>query len=327
LKKEDPESESRSVNSAIAWAPATLSNLGPGFDCLGLAISEWGDEVKASFNNTKTLRIFDHKKSAWMGPRNPDSNTAGTAAKKVLHQLGSARGVDLIIRKGIVPGSGAGSSAASAAAAAWAVNLLFGEPLSKANLVDAVLVGESVASGSLHGDNVLASLFGGIVLSSPENPSHFRCMEVKSGLCFSVILPDLEILTREARELLPTQVTFGDAIANASSLGFLVNAMREGDWKEMGQRIMSDRIVEPVRQTRLPCFEAVRRAALKAGAFGCALSGSGPCMFAITGSNQLADTVLQAMIQAATMNNIDSTGITTTIDLIGARRISVPEGP
>ncbi len=324
MNKAEPASESKST--VAAWAPASLSNLGPGFDCLGLAIEEWGDEVSASFNDTNTVRIFYHAESVWAGPCDPDLNTAGTAAVKVLHQLGADRGVDLTIKKGIVPGSGAGSSAASAAAAAWAINILFNTPLSKTDLVEAVLAGEAVASGSRHGDNVLPSLFGGLVIASSENPSHFRLIEVKTNPCLSVLLPEVEILTWEAREILPKQTSFDNAIANTSSLGLLVDAMREGDWKEMGERIMSDRIVEPVRQTLLPCFDAVREAALGAGAYGCALSGSGPTMFAVSESMRSADNVLQAMIQATTLSDIGSTGITTTIDLHGARRVAVVEG-
>lgn len=324
MTKAEPASESKSA--VAVWAPASLSNLGPGFDCLGLAIEEWGDEISASFNDTNTVRILYHADSVWAGPCDPDFNTAGKAAIKVLYQLGVERGVDLIIKKGIVPGSGAGSSAASAAAAAWAVNTLFETPLSKTDLVEAVLAGEAVASGSRHGDNVLPSLFGGVVIVSSENPSHFRRIDMKAKLCLSVVLPHVEILTREAREILPKQTSFDDAVANASSLGLLIDAMREGDWKEMGKRIMSDRIVEPVRQTLLPCFDAIREAALEAGAYGCALSGSGPTMFAVSESMRSADNVLQAMIQAAKLSDVGSTGITTTIDLVGARRVAVVEG-
>ncbi len=323
MNKAEPASESKST--VAAWAPASLSNLGPGFDCLGLAIEGWGDEISASFNDTDTVRILYHADSVWTGPCDPDNNTAGKAAVKVLHHLGAHEGVDLIIKKGIVPGSGVGSSAASAAAAAWAVNILFGARLSKADLVEAVLSAEAVASGSRHGDNVLASLFGGLIIVSSENPSHFRRVGVPANPCLSVILPDVEILTRKARQILPTRTSFDSAIANASSLGLLVDAMKEGDWKEMGERIMCDRIVEPVRKTLLPCFDAIREAALEAGAFGCALSGSGPTMFAVSGSTQSADNVLQAMIQATEMSDIGSTGITTTIDLDGARRVAVVE--
>ncbi|GMQ80964.1 MAG: homoserine kinase [Rhodothermia bacterium] len=305
---------------ARAWAPASLSNLGPGFDCLGVAIEPWGDSVEARHNDSDKVRINYHPNSAWQGTTVWEQNTAGVAAKRVLAQLDPSAGVDLTICKGVVPGSGIGSSAASAAAAAWAVNLLFGETLSKKDLVSAVLAGEMVASGSMHGDNVLPSLFGGIIISSSTDPEIFKRVKLAEVPFLAVCLPGMEVLTKDARDRLPTKVSLEDAISNASTLALMVAALMEGDWKTVGRQMMNDRIVEPVRAELLSAYADIRKSAMHLGAYGCALSGSGPTMFALAESEPAAERILEGMIAAADSFNISVTGKISGIDETGARR-------
>ncbi len=311
--------------TAAAWAPASLSNLGPGFDVLGIAIGKWGDRVDARISESGKIRIGYANRSVWSGTTVPDENTAGVSARSVLDRLGWDGGVELLIEKRIVPGSGVGSSAASSVAAAWAVNLLFGTPLAKTQIVDAVLHGESIASGERHGDNALASLFGGIIMVSSENPREYKRIGDGTGLCLSVILPEIQIMTREAREMLPERVPIKDAIHNASKLAFLVHAIGSENWREAGRMIMGDRIIEPVRSRLIPCYNEVRDAAEREGAFGCALSGSGPAMFALSGSVNDANRILEAMKNATLAVNVPSIGMVTETDTLGAR--AVEQGP
>ena len=307
------------IETATAWAPASLSNLGPGFDCLGLAIDGWGDTVQASPGEIGSVRVRFHPESAWNGTTAPKRNTAAVAAQAVLRKLEVNGGIDLVIHKGIAPGSGAGSSAASAAAAAWAVNLMKGAPLTRSECVSAVLEGEAVASDARHGDNAVPALLGGLVVVSAADPGEYRRFIPEPAPTIAVVLPDVEILTRDARALLPGVVSLRSSVENAASLGMLIMAIRDGDWRAAGRQMMSDRIVEPLRARLIPEYGAIQAAALEAGAFGCALSGSGPAMFAVAESDRAGDRVLAAMMSVLQSAGREAKAIRTTIDCQGAR--------
>lgn len=295
--------------------PASLSNLGPGFDALGLCIAHVGDRVEASLVDEPGIRFEPVPGPiAWTPPADPMRNTAVVAAEAVRQRLAPASGVLLRLHKGIPLGSGIGGSAASAVAGAWAVNRLFGTPLAKEDLVEAVLEGEVQASGSRHGDNVLPALFGGLVLVSSSDPARYRRIPLPEALPVAIVMPQVEILTRQAREMLPKQVGLRDAVHNASELAFLIDAFRCGDWETVGRCIMQDRLVEPVRATLVPCYEAVRRAAIEAGAFGCALTGSGPAMFALASTPNVAASVAAAMVEASRSAGIEASGLTTEVN-------------
>lgn len=294
------------------FGPASLSNLGPGFDALGLCVAHVGDYVEASFTGTPGVQL-EHIPGpiAWEPPADLRRNTAVAAAEVVRARLMPEAGVLLRLRKGIPLGSGIGGSAASAVAGAWAVNKLFGCPLGKADLVGAVLTGEYEASGGYHGDNVLPALFGGLVLVSSSDPARYRRVELTAPLPVALLMPEVEILTRQAREMLPKQVGLRDAVHNAAELAFLIDAFRCADWETVGRCIMQDRLVEPVRATLVPCYEAVRRAALDAGALGCALTGSGPAMFALARTPADASRVLEAMLEASRASGVGARGLVT----------------
>ena len=319
----DPVPELR--DKAAAWAPASLSNLGPGFDVLGIAVNAWGDRIEAIRTEGSGIVIGYAGDSIWTGVTDPGQNTAGVAADRTLKALGRNGGVELIIHKNISPGSGVGSSAASAVAAAWAVNLLFGTQLSKEQLIQAVLEGEAVASGAMHGDNAIPALFGGTAIVSASDPSTYRRLRVDESLQLSIVLPNVQILTRAAREMLPEQVPFRDAMFHSSSLAMLVDSLKDGDWPAVGRYIMDDRIVEPVRSRLLSCYDAVKRAALEAGAYGCAISGSGPAMFAVSEDPERAGSILQAMIEASEAAGIEADGTVTTPDNEGVREWVSPD--
>ena len=239
----------------------------------------------------------------------------------VLRRLEDRRGVTLRVKKGVRPGSGIGSSASSAVAGAWAVNALHGMPLEKEELVEAVLAGEQVASGTRHGDNVLPALFGGLVLVSSTDPARYRRLVLPRPLSIALVQPDVRVLTKAARAMLPAQVPLRDAVHNASALAFLIDAFHAGDWEEVGRAVMQDRLVEPVRATLLPCYQAVRTAALKAGAYGCAISGSGPAMFAVAEDEASCADVLEAMREACRCVGVASHGRLTRACSSGAHTL------
>lgn len=303
------------------FGPASLSNLGPGFDTIGLCIDGVGDVVEARRDDRPGVRIDRIIGDMGRLPHEAEKNTAAVAARVVLDRLGVREGVVLRIEKHVPFGSGIGGSAASAVAGAWAVNVLFGSPLTKEDLVEAVLAGEEVASGGRHGDNVLPALFGGLVLVSSSDPHRYRRVPLVRPLFISVIVPGVQILTKMAREMLPKQVSLRDAVHNASELAFMIDAFNSGDWEVVGRCIMSDRLVEPVRATLVPCYQSVREAALDAGAFGCALTGSGPAIFALTDTYEQAREVLIAMEAASRNDGIDLLGMVTEANSEGVRLI------
>ena len=277
------------------FGPASLSNLGPGFDALGLCISGIGDVVRARRTEYPGIRL-KHEPGAvpWEALEDSAKNTAVIAAQGVLNLLGTDEGVELTLTKGIPLGSGIGGSAASAVAGAWAVNMLFGRPFEKEALIEAVLEAEDIASGGRHGDNALPALLGGLILVSSSDAARYRRIELPGPLHIALILPAVQVLTKQARDMLPDRVSLKDAAGNASELAFLVDAYRCGDWETVGQCMMRDRLVEPVRASLVPCYHAVRSAALEAGAFGCALTGSGPAMFALAPSADEAVSIRDA---------------------------------
>lgn len=294
------------------FGPASLSNLGPGFDALGLCIAHLGDHLEACLTDVPGVHL-EHLPGPieWTPPSDPMRNTAVRAAEIVRSALMPDAGILLRLRKGIPLGSGIGGSAASAVAGAWAVNKLFGCPMGKPELVEAVLGGEVEASGSRHGDNVLPALFGGLVLVSSTDPTRYRRIGLPGPLHIALVMPQVEILTWQAREMLPRQVALRDAVHNAAELAFLIDAFHHGDWETVGRCIMQDRLVEPVRATLVPCYEAVRQAAMEAGALGCALTGSGPAMFALAASRESAAEVTEAMVTASRAAGVPANGVVT----------------
>lgn len=309
-----------SSDRVAVLGPASLSNLGPGFDTLGLCISGVGDVVEAWLTEAPGVQVVIGKgKVDAPIPTDPARNTAARAAASVMEKAKASKGVVLRIQKGIPLGSGIGGSAASAVAGAWAANVLLDHPFTKEALVEAVLDGETVASGAAHGDNVLPALLGGLVLTSPADPKDYRRIELPRAMPIAVLLPHIKILTHEARAILPNKVPFKHAVHNASDLAFLLEAFRVGDWATVGRYMMRDRLVEPVRARLVPCYEAVRAAALEAGAYGCALTGSGPALFAVTETANGAAEVFAAMHAACLKTGIEADGGVTETDLDGVR--------
>jgi homoserine kinase len=293
------------MRAVTAFAPATVSNVACGFDVLGFALASPGDEVTARFFDGQEpaglsqVRIDDITGDEGRLPRDAARNSAGVAAQSLLTTLGERRGVALTIRKGLPLSSGLGGSAASAVAAVVAVDGLLGANASRDTLLSCAFEGERVGAGSAHGDNIAPCLYGGFVLVRHTNPPDIVRLPVPDGLVSVVVHPHLEIETAHARALLGDSVRLADAIQQWANLGAFVDALHRADFGLLA-RSLEDRIAEPRRASLVPGFNAIKAAAVSAGALGCSLSGSGPSMFALCRGAEQARSVAVAMTDAVT---------------------------
>jgi homoserine kinase len=287
------------MKSVTAFAPATVSNVGCGFDVLGFAFDGPGDEVTARVVSgpRAAVSIEDILGDEGRLPREASRNTAGVAARALLSALGESRAVSLTIRKGLPLASGLGGSAASAAAAVVAVNAVLGANASRDRLIACALEGERIGAGSAHPDNVAPCICGGFVLVRHPDPLDIVLLPVPSGLTAAVVHPDLEIETARARALLGDTVPLGDAIRQWANVGALVDGLHRSDFPLIG-RALVDAIAEPRRASLVPGLAAIKQAAMEAGALGCGLSGSGPSLFALCPNRAAADRAAAAMTSA-----------------------------
>ncbi len=229
-------------------------------------------------------------------------------------------GYEVEIIKKIKPGSGIGSSAASACGAVVAANILAGEPFSKKQLVGLAMAGEMLASGSRHADNLAPCIFGGFTLVRSADPLDIVSLEFPE-LFVTVIHPQIEIKTAEARAILPKQVPLADAVQNWSNLGAFVAALQTGD-KELLSRSMVDVIVEPARSSLIPKFEELKRACLDVGAIGGGISGSGPSMFMLSGDRLTAQRIAGEMTAVYSPTGIETFVYVSPLSQGGVRAVS-----
>lgn len=281
---------------AAAYAPATVANLGVGFDILGLAVAEPGDTVEAAFSDSPGVTIAAIHGDGGRLPLDAERNTAGIAAQSVLRAVGEPRGIELTIHKGLPLASGLGSSAASAVAAAMAVNALLGEPLARADLLPACLDGEAAVSGR-HADNVAPCLLGGITLSYGLTPAEIWSLPVPANLWLALVTPNVEVPTAQARAVLPPQVPLKTMVLQTASVARLVSALYRGDIAAMGAAMEADFVIEPARAHLMPRLVDIRRAAHAAGAFALVISGAGPTLAAVCDAANTAQTAAAAMAQ------------------------------
>lgn len=279
------------MDSVRVHAPATVSNVVCGFDCLGFALSEPFDEILIRKIEEPVIRIT-HNDDFGL-PTEPERNVAGVALRAMLDTLDVDFGFEVEITKHIRPGSGIGSSSASSCGAVVAANHLLGNRFSKLELAEFAMEGEKLASGEKHADNVAPCIFGGFTLVRSTDPLDIVSLDFPP-LFATVIHPQIEIKTADARAILPKEVPLKDAIRQWSNLGSLVAALAKGDY-DLIARSMEDLIVEPVRKSLIPKFDEVKSASLKAGAIGGGISGSGPSMFMLSESIKNAEDVARSM--------------------------------
>ena len=263
------------------YAPGSVSNVGCGFDVLGFALDEPGDIVVAAPRDEPGVSIAAIEGDGGRLTTDPARNTASAATMSLLRRLETTRGVSLTIHKGLPLASGIGSSGASAVAAVVAVNELLGRPATLGLLLECAMEGEQAGCGAIHPDNVSPSLFGGFILARSAQPPDIVRLPVPDGLACAVLHPHIEVETGAARKLLGDQVPLAIATRQWANVGALVAALYSNDM-ELLSRSLVDHVAEPKRMSLVPGFHDVKVAAIRAGALGCSLSGSGPSIFALT---------------------------------------------
>ncbi|MFQ5509205.1 MAG: homoserine kinase [Leptospirillia bacterium] len=303
--------------SVRVFAPASVGNVGPGFDVLGMAITGPGDTVRAEWSDTPGVQIVDITGDGGKLPRDAKKNTAGIAAQAVLKLAGDKRGVALSIHKG-VPGTGLGSSAASAVAGAFAVNALLDDPYSKEMLLPACIEGEKAVSGGVFLDNLAAALYGGLVVCNTAMKTAWR-IGTLSALHVVVVTPEAQVLTAASRGTLSDTVKKDGFVHNMAAACSMVAAVARDDATVFG-RAIDDVVIEPQRSRLIKGFDKVKLAALENGALGCSISGAGASVFAVTDDAALAEQIGGAMCRAFAVAGSDSTLTLAQVDPEGARR-------
>ena len=310
-----------SLDEATAFAPASIGNLGVGFDMLGLAIAGVGDRVVAKRTESPGVVISDVQdpdgKPHPFLSANATENTASIAAESLWQSHGNGGGLELIVQKGIPVESGMGSSAASAVAAAFAANALLDEPLDNAALLEHALAGEKFASGGLHADNVAPSLIGGLVLCPNVLLPAMISLPAIPGVSSVLVHPRLEVNTAESRRGLAASYSMAQWLTQQGYLAGFIAACHSGDIDLLGH-CLRDVIIEPQRAGSVPGFGEVKVAAMNAGALGCSLSGSGPGIFALCRDESAAD-VAEAMESACRALSYDCSSWISPLDAPGAR--------
>lgn len=309
-------------NEIRVFAPATVANVAVGFDILGFAIYGPGDEVVVRKREGTGLVISQITGTGEkILPLDPEKNTAGYAALQLLVHLGlEDTGIEMEIHKKMPFGSGLGSSAASAAAGVFAVNELLGQPLSKAELLPFAVAGEQIADGAYHADNVGPSLLGGILFIRDNLSLDVHQLPVPEDLYAAVVYPFVEILTKDARDVLSDQLRLSQHIEQSGNLGGLLIGLYESDYALIG-RSLHDVVVEPQRAQLIPAFAEVKKAALENGALGTSISGAGPSVFALCKSKSTAATVAKEMQRVFQEHNIEANAYSSPINKEGAIRI------
>ena len=308
-----------SRNQVTSFAPASIGNVGPGFDVFGLALKGLGDHVVMTRTPEPGVKILGIEGDLGRLPLASDKNTAGLAAKNVLEicrNKGDTFGVELILKKGLPINSGLGSSGASAAAAARAVSKLTDVELFDEELLAACVEAEAGVAG-YHADNVAPSLLGGFVIVESYQPLTTIRLVPPVDIPIGIIKPEIEVATKEARDLVPELITINSMIHNLARSTSMVAHLLRGDVKSFG-RAIRDIIVEPARASLVPGFFEAKQRLLDAGAFGCSLSGSGPSLFYVASDRESLDSISKEAINAFSEQNINAHFISTGIDVTGS---------
>ncbi len=309
-------------DAVTAFAPASIGNVGVGFDMLGLALSGGaGDTVIARRSDTQGISIeevrgLDGEIHPYLSA-DPLENTASIAAQALWDAAGATGGASLKVHKGVPLQSGMGSSAASAVAAVVAVNALLDDPLESAELLPYALEGEKYASGGLHADNVAPSLLGGLVLCPTVLLPDVVRLPVPAGISAVLVHPELQVNTAHARRGLAKGYSMEQWLQQQGYLAGFIAGCMAGDVELLG-RTLRDVVIEPQRAAAVPCFEAVKEVAMRSGALGCSLSGSGPSIFALC-EERKALNMSSAMEQACLALGIECQSWVSPLDAEGAR--------
>lgn len=300
------------------FAPATVANVGCGFDIFGFALETPGDEVVVRMKSEPGVVLSKITGDGGVLSLDPEKNTVGVGILKLLQFLKSSQGIEIELHKKMPMGSGMGSSAASAAGGLFAVNALLGYPLTSKELIPFAMEAERVACGSAHADNVAAALLGGFVLIRSYQPLDIIEIPIKADLYCCVLHPKIEVRTEMARQILKEEIPMRQFVIQSGNAAGLIAGLLQGDIPLIS-RSLEDVVVEPMRASLIPGFYEIKAAAIAEGALGCSISGSGPSMFALTQGKAQAEKVGLAMMKACREKGVDCDLYVSSINKEGPR--------
>lgn len=271
--------------SVRVFAPASIANLGCGFDIMGLALDDVGDilDIVATEGNGLTITNATDVPL----PEDIELNVITPVVRKFMELTGNSANIEITVRQKIYPGSGIGSSAASSAAAAYGLNELFGCPLSEEEVVVCAMEGENLASGGYHADNAAPAVMGGIIMIRGYEPLDLIKLPVPGNFYCTVVHPAIVVTTKQAREIMPKEIPMHTAVSQWGNVGGLVAGLYSGNVGLIG-RSMKDAVAEPYRKQFIPDFDKLRMKILKCGAVAMNISGSGPSLFALSDNQETA---------------------------------------
>ncbi len=302
------------------FAPASIANLGCGFDVMGMALDEVGDVLEMSLDEAGEGIAITNETDVPL-PEDIEDNVITPVLRKFFAMTGHAGRVEVRILKKIYPGSGIGSSAASSAAAAFGINELFGSPLGEEDVVVCAMEGENLASGGYHADNAAPAVMGGITLIRGYEPLDIIKLPVPGNLYCPVIHPHLTVSTKQARSILPKEIPMHTAVTQWGNVGGLVAGLCSGNIELVG-RSMRDAVAEPFRKQFIPGFDELRAKLLGAGALAMNISGSGPSVFALASRSDIAQRVGAIMERHFAQQGILSETYVVKVSNKGARLIA-----
>ena len=302
------------------FAPASIANLGCGFDIMGMALDEVGDVLEMTLDEAGEGIAISNETDVPL-PEDIEDNVITPVLRKFFEMTGHGGRVEVRVLKKIYPGSGIGSSAASSAAAAFGINELFGAPLGEEDVVVCAMEGENLASGGYHADNAAPAVMGGITLIRGYDPLDIIKLPVPGNLYCPVIHPHLTVSTKEARSILPKEIPMHTAITQWGNVGGLVAGLCTGNIELVG-RAMRDAVAEPYRKGFIPGFDELRAKLLGAGALAMNISGSGPSVFALANRSDIAQRVGAIMERHFAQQGILSETYVVKVSNKGARLIA-----
>lgn len=297
----------------VVKSPGTVANLVCGFDILGLALNEPYDVMEFRLTDEPGVTIIN--RDEFNLPTDPEKNVAGVVLLAALEKAGTKNGIEVTIEKRIKPGSGLGSSAASAAGAAVGANHLLGNVFSTDDLVQLAMIGEKLATGVKHADNITPCILGGVTLIRSIHPLDIVPLATPD-LFVTVVHPQIEVRTSDARQILRKQVFLKDAIKQWGNIAGLVTGFMKNDTGLIG-RSLEDVIIEPIRSILIPGFDEVKQKSKEAGALGGGISGSGPSIFMLSENEDTASSVGSIMKEIYDRIGIDNNVYVTTINKEG----------
>ncbi len=293
------------MESIKVFAPATVANVVCGFDILGFAVNEPGDELIMEMNSRPGVNIISIEGDEGKLPLDPTKNTVSASVISLLQKIGREDlGLNIKLKKKMPMGSGLGSSSASAVAGLFAANELLGRPLTKMELLPFAMEGEALACGHGHADNVAPALFGGFTLIKSYEPLEVIALPVPELYC-ALLYPHVDVPTRDARQIIRSKVLLKDAVIQWGNIAGLISSLYTKDYALLG-RCMKDVIIEPIRSILIPEFDGMKEMAMGNGALGFGISGSGPTVFSLFKSPDDAQKSLQEMKQMLAKLGIES---------------------